>query len=495
MQTPESPALAASKNNALDPIFVDLDGTLICTDTLFELFVRILKHRPLSLLSLPFCGGIAALKHKMTALGARYLNHVPVNEKLLDYLREKKALGHRIFVITACEESLAKKIVATAETQGAIALFDGVFGTKGSLNLKGTAKTDFIEKTLGFQHYEYAGNARCDMPVWERSSKAIVVNAPAALARRATRRFREKGVDVIILKSGSFLGNFFKAIRIHQIAKNFLIFVPLFVGHLYGDLASIGLSVLAFAAFSFCSLGTYLFNDLLDLEADRAHAHKRRRPLAAGRLSIAFALVAIPAMLLFSLVLGFIANPGGGLIAILACYIVLTLSYSFYLKRLVVVDVIALAVLYMLRIFAGAVALDIRISPWLLGFALFAFFSLGMLKRFVEVREAATEALAGRGYVKSDTQVLLSVGVAAGMIAVLVYVIYIALEAFRYYQRADYLYYTTVIFIYFFTKIWVMAMRGAVHHDPVVYALKTKENYFLGLLFVCFFLLAQPLAP
>jgi len=475
-------------NNDKQIICVDLDGTLIVSDTLWELFLRMLKHCPWILIALPFwlLGGIANLKVNLSKRFAKYINKLPFNDEFLTYLKEAKANGDKLYLATACEESLAKKIVEPLD------LFDEVFATTPSCNLKSGNKAKALIEKFGDGNFVYAGNDTPDLAIWKHSKKIIIVNASKSLIKKAKKQNPNKEVKVFEKKRKK-LKVFLKGIRIHQWSKNALIFAPLFLAHCYTNINALYASFIAFLSFSFCASATYILNDILDVEADRAHYHKKSRPIASGALSIPAALFIMFAFFVIAGVSAAIVDLV--LLAYLLIYCAITISYSFVLKRIALVDVLTLSFLYIFRLFYGAQAISTEISFWLVSFSIFFFLSLGFLKRFVEVFDMDREntKLQSRGYMKADANSIQAMGISSGMLSVLLYIFYVDKGAQELYKNPQYLMYGSMLLVYFICDIWIAAGRKRVHSDPIVYAIKNPKSYVIAVIFLILFVLSSPI--
>ena len=475
-------------NDNLKPICVDLDGTLIFSDTLAELFLRMIKHRAYYIFLVPIwlMRGRSALKYELSRRFSKYVNNLPFNGELVEYLKKEKESGRKIVLVTACEENLAKKVVSP------LGLFDEIYGSGRGLNLKGYAKAEFISSKFGDGNFAYAGNSSDDIKVWERSAGMLIVNTSDRLRDKVVSSNPGKPAKVFC-GCGNGFKDFLKAVRIHQWTKNLLVFLPLFLSHTYMDLLKIIACFVAFLAFSLCASATYIINDIFDIESDRLHAYKKNRPLAAGNFSVTNALIVVSLFIALSVVLAYIVSVK--LLFFLAIYAIATLSYSFWLKRIILIDVILLAILYMFRIQYGAVATDVYVSFWLASFSIFFFLSLAFLKRYVEIMDISgcAGAVRGRGYVESDKNMISVMGICSGMVSVLLFVIYIDASAKDLYEQPTNLMYASVLLIYFICSIWIAASRGKVHSDPIIYAIKSKESYIIAAAFIVIFLSAQPI--
>jgi 4-hydroxybenzoate polyprenyltransferase len=464
-----------SKNQSI-PLCVDLDGTLIHSDLLLESFLLLIKQNPLFLFLVPLwlLGGKAKLKAEIARRVQINGAALPYTEGFVAWLKEQKGLGRQLWLCTASDQRMAQ---AVADHVG---LFDGVLASDGQTNLSGDNKARQLVQRFGERGFDYCGNNRVDLKVWQHARAAIVVNGSASLeagARAATQ------VDAVFQPPKSGLKVVLKALRVHQWAKNALIFVPLAAAHSLGNLPTLISGLVAFAAFSLCASSVYLLNDMLDLEADRAHPRKCKRPFAAGTLSLLFGLITAPALLLGSLVLAWFLPIK--FLAVLAAYYVVTLAYSFGLKRLVMIDVLTLAGLYTVRIVAGAAATDIPLSFWLLLFAIFIFLSLAIVKRYAELhamRKRGQLKASGRGYQVEDLDLLQSLGASSGYISILVLALYVnSPDIAVLYSHPKVVWTLCPIMLYWISRVWMQTYRGHMHDDPLVFALKDKISLLTGL--------------
>jgi 4-hydroxybenzoate polyprenyltransferase len=276
----------------------------------------------------------------------------------------------------------------------------------------------------------------------------------------------------------------YRSLRLHQWAKNGLLFVPLVLGGKGGQSAAWLNALIGFLAIGFTASSTYIINDLHDLPNDREHRSKRTRPLASGDLSIPFgAFLAIA-----GLIIGFELAVFASLAAVLmlAVYVGLSLSYSFYLKRIPILDAFVLATLFTCRLGMGVALTDVRLSPWLFVFSMFIFTSLCMAKRNTEVLASAetVNAIPGRGYVSSDAPLILALGMGTGISAVLVMILYLIEDAYprQFYAHPALLWALPAILFLFVGRVWLLSERGQMHDDPVAFALKDRVSLLLGLL-------------
>ncbi|MBX7143043.1 MAG: UbiA family prenyltransferase [Oligoflexia bacterium] len=462
------------------PLCVDLDGTLIHTDMLFESLFGVLKTSPLKLLTLPFVllRGRARLKRELASSYQFDPSLLPYREDLLTFIRNERAQGRPIYLSTASDQLIAAKI---AEHVG---VFDGVLASDGSRNNKAASKAEALAQQFGERGFDYAGDSRADLSVWRRAEGAVLVgdanrhSSAQVEEQRIVGRFPNppRRVAKTVLK----------AIRVHQWVKNLLLFLPLILAHRAADALPLSHVLVGFFSFCFCSSSVYVLNDLLDLESDRHHHSKRNRPFASGVLSIGFGLVAVPSLLLSSLALALLIPPQ--FLAVLAGYFAVTLAYSLRLKQIVLVDILTLAALYTVRIIAGGAAAGVAVSEWLLAFSMFFFMSLACVKRYSELlilRQHNKQEAKGRGYVASDLEQIGQFGSAAGYLSVLVLALYVnSHDVSALYSRPQVLWLVCPLLLYWISRIWLIAHRGKLHEDPIVFAIHDKVSYVVGLLAV-----------
>jgi 4-hydroxybenzoate polyprenyltransferase len=274
-----------------------------------------------------------------------------------------------------------------------------------------------------------------------------------------------------------------RAMRVHQWVKNLLLLVPLMLAHRLNEPGTLALAVVAFVAFSLASSSAYLFNDLLDVEADRAHPTKSRRPLAAGELTRGGAVTLAAALLIGALVISAVMLPMA-FAAMVAGYVALALAYSVWLKQRIVIDVLVLAGLYAYRLLSGAVAVDVWVSQWLVAFSMFLFLSLALVKRYAELDRAARAgetAANGRGYQADDLALFRVIGPASGYLAVVVFAMYISSDhAESIYATPVVLWLVCPLLLYWLTRVWFITHRGQMSDDPIPFALKDPASYIVG---------------
>jgi len=463
----------------LAPLYVDLDRTLIGGDVSLEGFVRFAKGGVMQTLLL--CWWLIKGRAYAKAMVARAqpvdASRLPYRPEIVALIKAARAQGRRVVLASGSHRRQVARVARH------IGLFDASIGGNARRNLKGSRKLAWIERDAGGT-FDYIGDARADKPIWRAATGAFSVDyCPAGVTRIACAR---KPLWRAVMK----------AMRLHQWAKNALVFVPLVTAGLWYQPLLVGQASIAFILFSLAASGVYLINDLVDIDADRAHRTKCNRPLASGALPIPVAL-AVAAVLLLGAPLAAWLVLGPGFTAVLLSYLVLTTAYSFRLKAVVTLDVIVLACLYTIRIFAGAVAVTVPVSSWLLTFAIFVFLSLAYLKRYTELAQPTDDPrrmLGGRGYAPADVDVVMMTGVAAGMVSILVLALFINNVSEIYdHGTPQLLFGLCLILLYWLTRIWMMARRGEVSGDPIAFAITDRRSLVLGAFSALILVAAQTL--
>jgi 4-hydroxybenzoate polyprenyltransferase/phosphoserine phosphatase len=470
---------------------VDLDGTLVKSDTLIDTVLAVARQHPRALTQIPgwIAQGKAAFKRHLTETVQLDVEHLPYNRPLLEYLREEHGRGHAIYLATAADRTLAERVAAH------IGIFAGVLASDGATNLAGGNKLAAFRAQFG-EGFCYIGNAKPDAELLAACVAPMVANPDAAL------RSRMKRAGTVPVRSfedrGPVLRSWLKAIRLHQWAKNALIFVPLLLAHQWNPGTFAGAAV-AFLSFGLCASATYIINDLLDLEADRRHPRKRRRPFASGDLSAIAGVAMVALLFVLAVALAVVlpdvvaAMPGDyellkpfAFLGWLGLYTATTLTYSLYLKRKLLLDVFVLSGLYTVRILAGSAATGVPVSAWLAGFSVFFFLSLAFVKRFSELeglRERGGSVSTGRGYLVSDLEQLRALGTGAAYAAVVVMTLYINdAKTNLLYEHPIRLWMVVPVLLLWLSQVWMLASRGDMHDDPVVYAITDKRSLLLGVL-------------
>lgn len=455
-------------------VVLDLDETLLSTNVLHELALVYLKQNPLRIFQLIgwLAKGRAHLKSRLSQTVTLDVDVLPANEAVIAYAEEQKRLGARVVLATATDSLIARRIARR------FSFIDEVIGTENGVNLKGAEKARRLV-ALFPNGFTYVGDSQPDLKVWAVAKSAVVVTGSDSLVRRV-EKITEIDLRVGIADAGKAM---LRAMRLHQWAKNALVFAPLVLAGMAGSGAAWLQATLAFAALSVLASGTYILNDLFDLQADRQHWSKRNRPIAAGALPIGHALVLCGALVLAAIGLALAAGPA--VLGLLAVYGALTVSYSMALKKQPITDAFVLATLFTLRLGIGVAAVGAMVSPWLLVFSMFLFGSLSLAKRYTELTRMAELDHAeanGRGYVVDDAPLVLALGMASGLGAIVIMVLYLINDAFLagFYAEPVWLWSFPAILFLWIGRVWLVSHRGQLHDDPVAFAVRDRSSLIMG---------------
>jgi 4-hydroxybenzoate polyprenyltransferase len=461
----------------LKPLVVDLDGTLVRSDLLLESAFADLGRNPWRVVSLfsAIRRGRAALKAEIAANTDIDASHLPYDEDVVSLIRQRRAAGNQVYLASASNE---RYVQAVADHIG---LFDGWFASNDKDNLSSGLKARRLVEAFGERGFDYMGNGRADLAVWNVAHRCIAVRASPGVRSK----LRDMDPDATVLEDAtSRTRAWIKLLRVHQWVKNALVFIPLVTAQRF-DLLAFGEAIGAFLAFSLAASAVYILNDLVDLDADRKHPSKKRRPLAAGTVPITRAIVLAPTLLGVGFAGAVVIAPT--LAVVLLAYVSLTTAYTFVLKRKMLVDVLALASLYTIRVVGGAVAISVPASEWLLAFSMFIFTALALIKRYVELTACLDKDLSdptNRNYRKSDLDIVAALAAAAGFNAVTVFALYISSDAVRpLYRHPQALWLICPILMYWLGRALLMAQRRHMDDDPIVFALRDMNSYVaLGLI-------------
>lgn len=466
----------AANANAI-PIYVDMDGTLVKTDVAQELVLQCFKSAALlpRLFSLLFSDR-SRTKRFLAESTTFSVDNLPYNASVIDYIKSQKQEGRTVVLATASDQLIADRVA------GHLGLFDDVLASEPGRNLKGLHKLAAIQDHANGSQFEYLGDSRADYPIWKEAARSGFVNPPKPAEQIVDDSER---ISLNINEDQGWIKPLLKAMRPHQWAKNVLVFLPLFFAHVYLDIGQMLTALVMFFAFSLAASGIYLINDLLDIEADRKHKTKKKRPFAAGKLSPVTGVVASGALVLGSLLLCFFAlNPLSMLV--LVVYLIITSLYSFMLKNYSTIDVITLTILYTIRIIAGGVAVGVVLSPWLINFSLFFFLSLAYMKRYIEIARSETKGgklLSGRNYLADENPVIMTIGIVNGGISVFILTMYLVdPKVIAAYASPTLLWLICPLMLFWIYRAWMWAKRGKIDDDPVVFAIKDKISLLTAVL-------------
>jgi 4-hydroxybenzoate polyprenyltransferase len=445
------------------PLCVDLDGTLIATDSLWESILLLLRTWHICLLPFWLMRGKSYLKYKVAQHVRLKVATLPYYENVLTFLQEEKQKGRVLVLATAAHESIAQAVAKHLN------LFDVVMASDLDTNLKGVNKRDALIKRFGV--YDYIGDSKADIPIFEAANKSYLVGRDFAVPKKSWKIW-------------------LKALRPHQWTKNLLIFLPLFLSHQATEITKLVDVLLAFTAFSLAASAGYVLNDLLDLAADRIHKTKKYRPFAAGLIPIPYGLVLFGILLVGSLFISLWISLAFTIMVLI--YLLLTISYSVYLKRKRVIDIFLLASFYTHRILAGGIVIMVPISSWLLGFSMFIFLSLAFLKRYIELANLHNrQKIKHRDYDVCDMEMIANMGANSGYLAVLVFALYINSDKITsLYTSPAFLWFICPILLYWITRVWFLANRNQLIDDPVQFVLTDKISWLAILSVIVLMMLA-----
>jgi 4-hydroxybenzoate polyprenyltransferase/phosphoserine phosphatase len=452
------------------PLVVDLDGTLVKTDLLLETAFAELGARPASIFQM-----LQALRHSKSRLKHRLAEPcvfdpttLPYDPAVLAVIEQARRQGRQVYLASASNRRLVRSVVDH------LGVFDGWFASDEIVNLAGPEKARQLVEAFGEHGFDYIGNDKMDLHIWRVANKALACRASSPVKK--TLLSLRPDAQFIAENEFSFKA-WRKMFRVHQWAKNLLVFVPLATSQQF-DFVSITSAILAFIAFSASASGIYIINDLVDLDADRRHPSKKSRPLARGAISLWAGLAAVPVLLCVALLIGFLISPAFA--AVLLGYIALTTAYSFYLKRKFLVDVVTLSMLYSIRVLGGAVAIGAAVSEWLLAFSMFIFTSLALIKRYSELavrQESNLPDPSNRNYRIGDLDIVMAMAAASGFNAVTVLALYVSSDYVEeHYALPQALWLLCPLLMYWIGRALMQSHRLLMDDDPVVFALKDRVS-------------------
>lgn len=457
------------KVRTMNVLVVDLDESLVRTDLLYEQIFSFLKRNPLNvfiILKWIIMGGALGLKRNLAAVVYPKVEALPYRQGVLDLIKEKRRQN---FVIVLASASPRVWVERVANHLG---LFDHVIGSE-ELNLKGKIKHQEIVSRIGTDKFIYVGDSGSDMEIWDRCGGAVAVNvSPGHLKVLKERSLLISEISDRAPKSRLLV----KQMRVHQWAKNALLFVPLLASHKI-EFSAIAQTLLGFVSFGLAASAVYVLNDLIDIDSDRNHHSKRNRPLAAGALRIQDAISLFLLLVLAALFGGAFIHPE--FIAVIVGYWLLNILYTFYFKKEVVLDIILLSGMYTMRLFAGAAVVQVPVSHWLLSFSTLFFFSLACVKRYTELSRSQNKpTIDGRGYRGLDQGTVQVLGIGTGVLSILVVLLYLqSPEVKSLYSNGSKLWLLTPILLYWLGRLWILTGRDEIHDDPVVFAIKDRVSW------------------
>jgi 4-hydroxybenzoate polyprenyltransferase len=467
------------------PIVVDLDGTLVLSDTLDESIVIALFRRPAALMRTlrAIAKGRLAFKEALAREVDLSEHTLPLRDDLVVWLHEQAAEGHDIHICSAAHQSIVEALSPR------IGVCTSAIGSSSS-NLRGGAKAEYLRERFP-EGFIYVGDHAADLPVWEASEGIVLAGASAGVTKRALALgkpvLKEFNTPRLTVKE------LFHALRVHHWTKNILLFVPLILAHQWSDLHLVWQTLGAFACLLAVTSGTYLLNDIADINSDRQHWSKRHRAMASGRVSLRSGMLLAVILILIGLAAAFVLSPA--FFATLLAYLVLTSAYSLKLKSIPLLDTLVIGVLFTLRLVMGVVLLQTPKPAWLLTFGVFFFFSLATAKRHTEIVRAGTKntgSLQSRGYELEDGPLTLALGTSAAIASLVVLFIFIIMEMLpgNTYRHPEFLSGIPAMLSIWLGRIWLLSHRGLMNDDPVNFAVRDRTSLVLGALVAILFVAA-----
>jgi 4-hydroxybenzoate polyprenyltransferase len=455
----------------IKPLVLDVDGTFLRTDMLLECFWGGLGRDPWATLRAcaTLVGDRAALKRRLAEIAALRTDLLPVNADLATLARTSSDAGREVVLASAGDAALVRRLAADYR------LSPRVFASDGTTNLKGRAKAAALVEAFGERGFDYAGNETADLEVWTHADNALIAGGSPALIAR----LEATGRNVVRYPGGWTVRALVKAFRPHQWVKNVLLLLPMLAAHDF-RLSTLLAVMAGFVAFSAAASCIYIVNDLLDLEADRMHPTKNRRPFASGKVPILVGMAACAALGVLALAIG--AALGPAFLGVVALYMALSLAYSLRLKRLRWIDIATLAGLYTLRVVAGGIAAGAEATGSLLVFVYPVFLTLGAVKRLTELTLATSDArLPGRGYGRPDRSDLLNVASLGVVFALLAFFLYtLSPQAVALYPIRWLLWLAIVPLALWLVRMVRMGWLGRQDYDPILFAMRDLRG--LGLI-------------
>lgn len=458
--------------NKASPIYVNLDRGLLNTYLLMEVIVLLVKKSPINLIKVPLwlLKGTLFTKARFEELAGFDPALLPYNKHLLSFLDSEQKKGRKVYLTNSSSHIIGKRI-------------SEYLGFSDYLDVPDTKESDSVTdkiKSLSKNHedFTYVCDAKTGVEA-QRTAKRLVI-----VANRDDKAYKNIDntsiMELIDRPKTSLLDGILKGMRPHQWSKNLLLFAAPLLGDRITDLTIITYLSIAFICFCFLASGVYLINDSLDVNSDRAHPEKKKRPIASGQLPLTYALSASFVLIFFSLLISYQLDTR--FFMMLGIYFIVTNIYTFYLKKIVLVDVIVLAFLYTWRILTGAVVSHVPVSFWLLAFSMFFFLSLALAKRSAEFNlKRVGKVLASRGYVNSDQSIVSTLGVTSGFSSLVILTFYLdSHQVNLYFKNPEFLWFIVILMLFWISRLWIKSSRGEFHHDPVVFALKDLTSYIVA---------------
>lgn len=460
-------------------LVVDLDGTLLKTDLLHESFWSAVKNNWKILFSLLFIirHGKAAIKEYLQLNSSLNISLLPFDDKVIAYIKLFRKKGGRTVLATGSNCVFAKRI------SDYLKLFDEVYGSDSNINLVGRTKASFLNNKFGPNKFEYMADSVADLDIWKISKKNITVNASSHLSK-AVEKLGTPCEHLVTNKRSIYY--YIDLARPHQWIKNILVFLPMLASQQISA-PNLFNSLMAFIAICVAASSTYIINDLLDISSDRQHQRKRFRALACGSASIKNAFYVALTLLIGNII--FMVFMGSKFAVFIAIYYILTTIYSIRIKNILLLDIFFLAGLYTLRLVLGGVATDIVVSIWLFSFSIFFFLSLAAVKRQGELVNLASRGLnipLGRGYHIDDLPIISTSALCSGYASIIIMLLYInSPQVLNVFTDPVPLWCICAILLFWITRLVLVAQRGFMSDDPIIFASKDRITQICFLVIVC----------
>lgn len=448
------------KDSVPVPLILDVDGSLLLTDLLFENLWSALRADFLVtvLVVLASLRNPARLKHSLRMISSPDIRSLPIRAPVLDFARQAATSGRQVTLVSGADQALVDEL---AHVLGFVGHH---FGSDGKTNLTGAKKARLLVSQFGEGGFDYVGNASADLAVWAHARRCVVV----APGRQLSRRVAALDKPVEVVGSRWKLSSLIAEMRPHQWAKNLLLLVPLLAAH-GAPIPGLLSALVAIVAFCAGSSSLYLVNDLLDLGDDRRHPEKKARPLASGALPIGVAMFA--SVCLGAVALSISWTVGPEVTGLLGLYLTISLTYSLFWKHIKWVDLFVLAALYVLRVLTGAAATKIEISGWLVAFCFAVFFALTIVKRLTDLARAASDGtLPGRGYARTNMDGLQYIAGLATFTSIAIYLAYsFSPHAAELYSSPGMLRLAAVPIGVWLLRMIILGRQGREDFDPMIF--------------------------
>jgi 4-hydroxybenzoate polyprenyltransferase len=459
------------------PLVIDIDGTLIHTDLLIEALILLIRKKPYYFWKCILWGfkGKAYLKNKIFGLVSPDYPLLPYNVELINFIKKEFASGRKIILASA------SPISAVIGISKIYPIFSELYGTENKINLRGRNKLRVLTDRFGKGKFDYVGNSKADHVIFASSRYSYLVNPSRSVEKKAGRI---SDLRYTWHSGKATLKDYLGAIRVYQWVKNLLLFVPLVTSHSFYSVHLFMLTFGAFCTFNIMASSGYLLNDILDINSDRNHPRKRYRPVATGKISLLNASAL--ALVFFTTGLFFASKFNPVFFYTMLFYFVTSFTYSLYLKKMAMYDVFTLAGLYSIRVFAGSEVIGVPLSFWLIAFSTFIFLSLAFLKRYSElitIKDDLALKKQDRGYVSGDIYLVRIMGIVSGFLAIVVFALYInSPEVTELYSKIEILWFVSFLLLFWINRMWMIASRGRMTDDPIVFTLKDITSYIIFLL-------------